>query len=879
MVSRGDRNIQWIESCCRVPEGKLTGQPVRLREWQCELIRDIYNSPTRRYIVSFPRKSGKCLDISTPIPTREGWKPLAEIREGDFVFDETGRSSVVTFVSETYVGKKSWKLTFSDGSEIIADEDHQWVTTHSHTPWKKRRVNGSGNGGNWKTGIVTTPQIAQSLLRPRRDGGKESNHKLQVNGRIEFSERELPLSPYVLGYWLGNGGLDRATVTCSWEDAVPVLKELEKEVGRKLSYLLNVNSAGNRSCTIKLTNAVVGEKECEKLRGLGVFSDKFIPKQYLESSVEQRLALLQGLMDSDGTVTRSSTRSYASFCNMNESMVRTVWQLVRSLGIKATITSREAKLNGRCYGTAWLVNFFVTQEMKVFRLARKQNLLPLELGKRSSTITIVSCEEVPSVPTKCISVDSPNRMYLAGYGCIPTHNTAISSFLLLLHLCGPEAQRNSQLYSAATSREQAAVLFNLAAKCVRQSPQLVDFVHVKDSTKILECKGLGTVYRALSADASTAYGLSPVFIVHDELGQVKGPRSELYEALESACAAHESPLSIIISTQAPTDKDLLSVLIDDALAGGDPKTKCRIWTAPLDLDPFCEETLRIANPAFGDFQSAEELLSEAAAAKRMPSKESSYRNLNLNQRVEQNKLFCSASVWKANGAMPQSGDWRQYEVYAGLDLSETSDLTAFVRVAAIDGIWHVRSTFWLPEDTIIEKSKEDRWHYDLMAEQGFIELTPGRAIEYEWVAERIYEIFQEEEICKCAFDRYNFRHLKPWLERAGFEEEDLLVDGPTKAEAKFVPFGQGFVSMTPALRSLETILLNNKMQHGMNPVLTFCASNCVAILDPAGNRKLSKTKSRGRIDGMVALAMAVGVAETAEKAETSVYADRGMLFF
>jgi phage terminase large subunit-like protein len=179
--------------------------------------------------------------------------------------------------------------------------------------------------------------------------------------------------------------------------------------------------------------------------------------------------------------------------------------------------------------------------------------------------------------------------------------TTLSAFILLLHLCGPEAKPNSQLFSAAQSRDQAALLFSLAAKIVRMSPDMNGVITIRDTAKQLACQELGTLYRALSADASTAYGLSPILTIHDELGQVKGPRSELYEALETATGAQESPLSIIISTQAPTDGDLLSILIDDALAGHDPRVVVSLHTAPQEDDPFSEETIRKANPAFGDF--------------------------------------------------------------------------------------------------------------------------------------------------------------------------------------------------------------------------------------------------------------------------------------
>jgi phage terminase large subunit-like protein len=149
--------------------------------------------------------------------------------------------------------------------------------------------------------------------------------------------------------------------------------------------------------------------------------------------------------------------------------------------------------------------------------------------------------------------------------------TCYAACLLLAHLTGPAAIPNSQLYSTAQSRDQAALLYGLASKIVRMSPRLSDAVVCKDGSKQLHCPAKGTLYRALSADASVAYGLSPAFVVHDELGVVRGPRSELFEAIETGSAAQLQPLSIIISTQAPTDADLLSVLIDDALAGHDSR--------------------------------------------------------------------------------------------------------------------------------------------------------------------------------------------------------------------------------------------------------------------------------------------------------------------
>lgn len=444
---------------------------------------------------------------------------------------------------------------------------------------------------------------------------------------------------------------------------------------------------------------------------------------------------------------------------------------------------------------------------------------------------------------------TPTRRAIISFGR-KNGKSAISAFLLLLHLCGPEAKPNSQLYSAAQSREQASVLFNLAAKSVRMSPDLHAVIIIRDTAKELVCAEIGTKYRALSADASTAYGLSPVFTVHDELGQVKGPRSELYEALETASGAHEEPLSVIISTQAPTDGDLLSILIDDARKGDDKRVKLSIYECDPNLDPFTEKAIKQANPAFGDFQNAKETLAMAEDARRMPSREPEFRNLILNQRVEMNSPFISRTVWQANGG--PTGDWGEAEVYAGLDLSATSDLTAFVPIAWQEDAWEVKPTFWLPKEGLREKSRADRVPYDTWADADLLETTPGKAIEYEFVAHWLFRFYQRHKKLKIAFDRWGMKHLRPWLIKAGFTD-DLI-------EKIFVEFGQGFQSMSPALRDTEAALLAGKVRHGDHPVLTMCAANAVVTMDPAGNRKLNKAKAAGRIDGMVALAMAFGVA-------------------
>ena len=442
--------------------------------------------------------------------------------------------------------------------------------------------------------------------------------------------------------------------------------------------------------------------------------------------------------------------------------------------------------------------------------------------------------------------------------------TSLAAMLLLVHLCGPAAQKNSQSYSTALSREQAALLFRLAAKMARMNPMLSDILQINDGIKRLVCPELGTTYQALSSEASTAYGLSPVLVVHDELGQIRGPRHELYEAMETSTGAQVNPLSIIISTQAATDADLLSVLIDDAIAAHDPKVVLSLYTAPMEDDPFERETIRKANPAFGNFLNPDEVMAMADDARRMPAREPQYRNLILNQRVEACNPFVKPVHWKACGG--PIFDFESREVYGGLDLSESADLTALVLISRdLDGVWHVLPTFWLPAEGLAEKAHDDRVPYDTWAAKGFLLTTPGASVGYDHVARYLIDVFRRYRVRKIGFDRWNMQFLRPWLLNEGFSEQMI-------AEV-FVDFGQGTKSMSPALRELEGLILNRRLRHGDHPVLTMCAAHAVVegVADASKQkdssvRKLSKKRSSGRIDGMVALAMAVGVAPLGAKA-------------
>lgn len=434
----------------------------------------------------------------------------------------------------------------------------------------------------------------------------------------------------------------------------------------------------------------------------------------------------------------------------------------------------------------------------------------------------------------------------------------------LAHIAGPEARLNSQIVSGARSRDQAALVFGLMSKMITLSPDLSQLVRIVPSGKRLIGLAQNVEYRALAADGRTAHGLSPLLAIFDEMGQVRGPQDDFVEAIETAQGAYDDALKLIISTQAPTDADMLSVRIDDALRSKDPKIVCHVYAAEAGADVLDPAAHAAANPALGTFRSHAELLQAAEKAARMPSFENSFRNLYLNQRVNRFSPFISPAVWGANSSAVDDEAFEKGIVYGGLDLAETTDLCAFVLVAWWKGKWHVRAWFWKPANTLTDHVKRDRTPYNLWVDDGLIEAVPGVAVDYEYVAHRIAEICAPLQVAKIAYDRFRFKTLETQFQKIG-------------VSLPFEPFGQGYVSMAPAMDTTEIAFLNETIAHGANPVLTMCAANAVVIRDPAGNRKLDKAKSTGRIDGMVALVMALGTAMQGEEPKkVSVYESRGI---
>lgn len=437
--------------------------------------------------------------------------------------------------------------------------------------------------------------------------------------------------------------------------------------------------------------------------------------------------------------------------------------------------------------------------------------------------------------------------------------SALIAALVLVHLIGPEAIENGEIYSAANDREQASVVFRVAAQIVRADSELSDKLKIVDSTKTIANHANGSFYKALSAEAGTKHGLNPSMVVFDELAQAKS--RDLYDVLDTAMGARSEPLFITISTQSNDPQHILSKLIDDGLSSGDPRIVCHLYAVPDDVkDIFDEKGWRLANPALGDFLNLEDMRAESAKAQRIPAEEPRFRNLRLNQRVAPISSLISRPEWTAC-----AGDVRfdpKEDVYLGLDMSAVVDLTALVMGSAGDKT-KVQLFAWKPEDLLRDHSDRDfgsgnaryvQWH-----KEGHLLVSPGRSIDPAVVVNKIAELTQNYNVLGLAYDRWRIADIMREFDRIGLEAWEDKGGEKKGSGLRLISWGQGFRDMAPAIDALEIEVIERKLVHPANPVLTWAMANAVAVTDPAGNRKLDKEKARFRIDPAVALTMVCGL--------------------
>ncbi len=362
------------------------------------------------------RLEGKALGLDTPIPTPSGWRTMRELEPGDHVLDEAGRPTPIVAATPPMLDRPCREVIFSDGQRIVADAAHQWVTIDKNG----RRY------GRARAAIRTTDEIARTL---RVDG--EMNHQVPLAGPAQYPTRlDLPIEPYTLGAWLGDGTTTSAAITCCDDE---ILEQISGEgyPVRRLAYaphLYSIGATGRTRDTGTGRYARNGTLS-SRLRNLGMREGKYVPRAYLEAGVGQRLALLQGLMDTDGYVDDVAGR--CEFTSTREGLADSVVELAASLGLRPIKSEGRATLNGVDHGPKYRVKF--TPDRPVFRLSRKLARQKSPAARFHRFRAIDAVREIASVPVRCIQVAAPSGMFLASRSFIPTHNSSLGRLGLLIH--------------------------------------------------------------------------------------------------------------------------------------------------------------------------------------------------------------------------------------------------------------------------------------------------------------------------------------------------------------------------------------------------------------------------------------------------------------
>lgn len=427
--------------------------------------------------------------------------------------------------------------------------------------------------------------------------------------------------------------------------------------------------------------------------------------------------------------------------------------------------------------------------------------------------------------------------------------TLMAALIVLVHLAGPAKRMNSRLVSAATTRQQASIVYRFVAEMVRMNVRLRKTLKVIESTKRIVHRSDGSTYAAISAEAGGQYGEGLDLVVYDELAKARN--AALYDVLRTSLGSQPEPLMVVISTQAPADDHILSELIDYGLkirAGEfeDDSITVHLYAGKPECDLMDEKEWRRANPTLGDYRDLGEFRETMRQAQKVPSLEAMVRNLYLNQRVQAKAPFLTASVWKLGEApVDEALLYDGRPVYGGLDLSRRTDLSALVLAAEDDdGNVHLFPRIWTPADTLAERALRDRAPYKVWADQELLIPVPGSALDYDFLAADIGDLSGKMAIGRIAYDRWNIDVMRQSLGRMG-----VYVD--------LMPFGQGFKDMSPAIAIFEELAILGRLRHGGHPVLRWCVSNAIVEQDAAANRKLNKAKSFGRIDAAQAAVMAV----------------------
>ena len=434
---------------------------------------------------------------------------------------------------------------------------------------------------------------------------------------------------------------------------------------------------------------------------------------------------------------------------------------------------------------------------------------------------------------------------------------------IALYMLFADGEQGAEVYSAAADRHQAHIVFDVAKEMVLRNAELHERANCYRTS--ISVPATASKYESLSSDAFTKLGLNPHAVIFDEIAIQ--PNDELYNALRSGQGARRQPLLVMLTTAGVADRESIGWRL------GDYARKVRdgiiadetfypvIYETRKEADWKDPKVWERANPNYGVSVKPEFLAEECETAKASPAAQNVFRRFYLDQWVEQTDRYIDMSVWDQCIELGEPEDLLHYPCFAALDLGSVSDLSSLILLFPPEDeeqLWEVLPFFWVPADNIRKRVEKDRVPYDDWVSDGLILTTPGEVTDQDFIRHHIGEVAGMYEIQKLGIDPWNAQQLAVQLESDGHTVEF---------------FRQGFASMANPTKELLALLIEARIRVGSNPVLRWMASNMTVKMDPAGNVKPDKGAATEKIDGMVALIMALGLS-LAEEIETNVYEER-----
>ena len=464
------------------------------------------------------------------------------------------------------------------------------------------------------------------------------------------------------------------------------------------------------------------------------------------------------------------------------------------------------------------------------------------------------------------------RQFNTAFIEVPKKNgkSELAAAVALLLLCGDGEQR-AEIYGCAADRNQAKIVFDVAVDMVRFCPALEKRVKITESQKTIEYLPTKSKYQVLSADVANKHGFNTHGVIFDELHTQ--PNRKLYDVMiQGSGDARMQPLYFLITTAGNNTESICYEVHQKALdiiSGRkiDPTFYPVIFGAGMDEDWTDPKVWKKANPSLGETIGIDKVQAACDSAKQNPGEENAFRQLRLNQWVKQSIRWMPMDKWDKCSFAVNEDDLEGRVCYGGLDLSSTTDITAFVLVfppTDEDDKYIILPYFWVPEESLDLRVRRDHVPYDVWERQGFLQTTEGNVIHYGFIEKFIENLGERFNIREIAFDRWGAIQMVQNLEGMGFT---------------VVPVGQGFKDMSPPTKELMKLTLEERLAHGGHPVLRWMMDNIFIRTDPAGNIKPDKEKSTEKIDGAVATIMALDRAiRCGNDTSESVYDSRGLLF-